>query len=123
MASTVIQHTLTNDQAKVVLESVQRSIGYLFRLKTRMEQRGFTRADLYSLVCKAVVSMQVSVRPTPSGGSLAGERGLGLAAMLDDGIKSRNPSYGSFGYFPAPVLSGLRIWISSSVIAQMKSSK
>jgi hypothetical protein len=58
MAPTVNQHTLTNDQAKVVLESVQRSIGYLFRLKTRMEQRGFTRTEMYSLVCKAVVAMQ-----------------------------------------------------------------
>jgi hypothetical protein len=58
MAATVNQYDLTNAQAKVVLESVQRSIGYLFRLKTRMEQRGFTRTDLYSLVCKALVAVQ-----------------------------------------------------------------
>jgi hypothetical protein len=54
----VNQHTLTNDQAKVVLASVQRSISYLFRLKTRMEQKGFTRTELYSLVCKALTAVQ-----------------------------------------------------------------
>ena len=47
-------------KAKKIAESLQPSLGYLFRLHQRMEKRGFLPSDpYYQLVCRAYDAMHV----------------------------------------------------------------
>jgi hypothetical protein len=50
---------ITTDQAKVINESVRQMLGYLARLKERMEKTGFPPNDrLYQIVEKAYDATQ-----------------------------------------------------------------